>query len=471
MFSNLNDFKGYIKNKKVAVIGVGISNKPLIKYIYNLGANITAFDIAEESDKYIKETKKEFKKNNILINWSLGKDYLKQLDGFDIIFKTPKMRIDNPELIKAQNDGALVTSEMEIFFECCPCDIIGITGSDGKTTTTTIISLILEEQGYTVHLGGNIGTPLIDRLDTIKRKDIAVIELSSFQLHSMIKSPKTAIITNITPNHLDVHKDFNEYIEAKMNIFKFQGEEDRLILNNEDPISSMFQNLTKSKILYFPGKRLQHKNKNYETWYDEYNFYIGRRNKIPIKNIPLSERYNLDNYCAAIIAVRPYVKNIAIIKVMKSFKGVKHRKEFLRTIDGVDYYNSSIDSSPARTKTTLDAFKEKGQNIVLITGGKDKKSDYSKLGEAILAVSKKIILCGENKEEIKEAINSAIKEKNIKDNTQIIEVQDYENALTKARSMAIAGEAVVLSPSGTSFDKFKNFEERGDYFKKLVEDI
>lgn len=215
MFSSKSDFEKYINGKRSAVIGVGISNKPLIRYICSLGAKVTALDMAEADDPYIIKSIDEFAAAGLELDWSLGKDYLKALHGFDIIFKTPKMRIDTPELISASKEGTIITSEMEVFFDCCPCRIIGITGSDGKTTTTTIIAGVLEKSGHNVHLGGNIGNPLIDRLGDIKPDDIAVVELSSFQLHSMQKSPDIALITNITPNHLDVHKDFTEYIDAK----------------------------------------------------------------------------------------------------------------------------------------------------------------------------------------------------------------------------------------------------------------
>ncbi len=475
MNRKISELKSFLKNKKVAVLGVGISNKPLIKFISKYAAKITAFDMADENDAYIQMAKQEFEKEGITLDWSLGHTYLDKLQGFDIIFKTPKVRVDLPQLIEERNNGAIITSEMEVFMECCPCKIIAVTGSDGKTTTTTMISLLLKESGYEVHVGGNIGTPLLDQINEIKETDIVVLELSSFQLHSMRKSPDIAVITNISPNHLDVHKDYEEYIDAKKNVFRFQSMFGKLVLNYNNEITREFSKEARGNVTWF--------NKiNPEGYYfDKKTINFPENNAIPRNEIKVVGSHNAENYCAAIAAVGDMVSKEAIQKVFANFNGVEHRIEFVREINNVSFYNSSIDSSPTRTKATLKAFADFGKRVVIISGGKDKNSDYTGLGDAMLEVSNKIILCGENSNLIKESIDEAFK--NLEnssyskkptsgDDNLIIYIADsYEDAVKKSVELADQGEAVVLTPAGTSFDRFRNFEERGNTFKNIVQSL
>ncbi len=469
------EFQSLLKNKKVAVLGVGISNKPLIRYIAGFGSIITAFDMAEESDPFIQQTKQEFQNESIELTWSCGKNYLEQLHGFDIIFKTPKIRTDLPELIRERSNGTIITSEMEAFMECCPCKMIAVTGSDGKTTTTTLISLILKEEGYTVHVGGNIGTPLLNQLDLIQETDFVVLELSSFQLQSMRKSPDVAVVTNVSPNHLDVHKDYQEYIDAKKNIFLYQGLLGKVVLNFSNDITNNFAREARGEVVWF-----QKKDAN-GYYYDKSSMYFPSHHSIPRDQILLVGTHNVENYCAAIAAVQNDVSFESIQTVVRSFQGVEHRIEFVREIGGVAFYNSSIDSSPTRTKATLKAFQEAGKSVVVIAGGKDKNSDYTGLGEAMLQVSRKIILCGQNSPMIRESIEKAMDERilsktfNSNDKSSkrhdilLFEVNSYEDAVNKAREVAESGECVVLTPAGTSFDRFRNFEERGNVFKSLIQ--
>lgn len=472
MNRKIKDFHDLLKNKNVAVLGVGISNKPLIKYIYKQGANITAFDMADEDDIFINKTRDEFLNEGIKINWSLGNNYLDKLKGFDIIFKTPKIRVDLPNLIDERNNGTIITSEMEVFMECCPCKIIAVTGSDGKTTTTTMISLLLKEEGYNVHVGGNIGTPLLDRIESIKENDIVVLELSSFQLHSMRKSPDIAVITNISPNHLDVHKDYEEYIDAKKNIFKYQSFLGKLVLNYQNEITREFAGEARGEVVWFM------KNDTNKFYYDNNAIYLPENQILNRKDIKVVGSHNAENYCSAIAAVSGLVSANSIYNVAKRFNGVEHRIEFVREIDGVSYYNSSIDSSPTRTKATLKAFEDAGKNVVVIAGGKDKNSDYSGLGEAIIKVSSKIILCGQNSDLIKQSIDEAIvKIKNTqkttfnKETISVFYANSYEEAINKAKEIAKQDDVIVLTPAGTSFDRFRNFEERGNKFKEIVQSL
>lgn len=476
MNNKIKDFQSFLKDKKVAVLGVGISNKPLIQYISKFGAIITAFDMAGEADPYIQKAKKEFEDESILLTWSLGENYLDKLQGFDIIFKTPKIRVDLPELVRERNNGTIITSEMEVFIECCPCKLIAVTGSDGKTTTTTMISLLLKEEGYTVHVGGNIGTPLLNQIDSIQESDFVVLELSSFQLHSMRKSPDIAVITNVSPNHLDVHKDYKEYIDAKKNIFLYQSFLGKVVLNYTNDITREFAKDARGDVVWFQ------KTDENAFYYDGKAIYLTDDQFVSRDQIVLVGTHNVENYCAAIAAVKDFVSNETIGKVLRNFNGVEHRIEFIREIDGVSFYNSSIDSSPTRTKATLKAFLDANKRVVVIAGGKDKNSDYTGLGEAILQVSNKIILCGQNSKLIRESIENALKAKNpanqqigeidfTKNNVFLCEVESYEEAVQKARELAIKDESVVLTPAGTSFDRFRNFEERGNTFKALINSL
>jgi UDP-N-acetylmuramoylalanine--D-glutamate ligase len=466
-------FKNMLRDKKVAVLGVGISNRPLIRYIANLGAKITAFDMLEQDDPVLTRTREAFAAEGITPEWSVGANYLEGLKGFDIIFRTPKMRWDIPELLAERERGAVITSEMEVFMELCPARMFGITGSDGKTTTTTLISLILKQAGYTVHLGGNIGTPLLDRIDSIQADDMVVLELSSFQLMSMRKSTDVAIITNVTPNHLDVHKDFQEYIDAKKNIYLYQPFFGELVLNASNYVTRSMGPEARGTVRYFSRK---------DTSFDTGAIMISDtltwhtpHEDIPIVaagDIVIPGKHNVENYLAAITATMPYVKAEHIKQVATTFGGVEHRLELVRELDGVRYYNSSIDTSPTRTKAALHALAERGERVVLITGGKDKKSDYTGLGEAIVSVARKIILCGDNAALIEENLQHECAYNGVQlAELTLVHCDSYEDAVQQAREMAVSGEVVVLSPAGTSYDKFRHFEERGNLFKELVRNL
>ncbi len=399
MNHKLNDFKKMIRGKRVAVLGVGISNRPLIRYIHALGAKITAFDMLPDNDPVLTASRKAFEQEGIEIEWSTGNNYLSNLIGFDIIFRTPKMRSDVPQLLAERTRGAVVTSEMEVFMELCPARIWAVTGSDGKTTTTTLISLMLKEAGWRVHLGGNIGTPLLDRIDTIEADDAVVLELSSFQLMSMRKSPDIAVVTNISPNHLDVHTDYQEYIDAKRNIYLYQPFNGRLILNADNYETAVCASEARCFVNWFsrinptaePGAVLKD---GWLCWN-----YEGKCERIIQKEaIVIPGKHNIENYLAAISAVWQYADAEAISRVATTFCGVEHRLELVRELNGVRYYNSSIDTSPGRSIAALNALAEKKDKAVLIMGGQDKKCDYKGLGQAILRVSDRIVFCGANSE-------------------------------------------------------------------------
>lgn len=478
MNTKLDNFKKLIKGKKVAVMGVGISNRPLIRYIYSLGADITAFDALEADDIVLSKTMANFKVEGINISWSVGKDYMSGLEktNFDYIFRTPKMRNDKPELVNAIKKGAVLTSEMEVFMSLCPAKIFAVTGSDGKTTTTTLISKMLMEAGYNVYVGGNIGTPLLDKIDEVKETDMVVLELSSFQLLTMAQSADVAVVTNVTPNHLDVHKDYDEYISCKTNIFKNQSFMGNVVLNGKCDITYEMSKLARGNVGFFAQEKencLRNGDASQITkaYLDGSMLCIEsngiKTDIIDEKDILIPGKHNVENYLAAISACFDYVSVDDINKVAKNFGGVEHRIELIRELDGVRYYNSSIDTSPNRTINTMNALLSRNEKGVLIAGGADKKCIYDGLGDAILKVCDRIVLCGSNAPLVKAIIEKEANGKTF----EIYEFDDYKTSLDKARSLAKPGELVILSPVGTSYDKFRHFEERGNLFKDLVRNL
>ncbi len=451
--TKLEEFKQNIKGKNVTVIGIGISNLPLIKYLVSLGANVTARD--KNSREWLGEKYTECER--LGVKCILGGDYLDNITD-DIIFKTPGLRFDVPELVKARENGAIVTSEMETFFEVCPSHIIAVTGSDGKTTTTTLIHKIMTKAGYKTWLGGNIGNPLLADTDKMSENDWVILELSSFQLHTMKKSPEIGVITNLSPNHLDWHKDYAEYIEAKTNIFTHMSRENTIVLNADNADCAALLPLAHEKVVMFARK------KKATVWLDGDIIRYGSEEILNINHIKIPGMHNVENYMAAIAAVHGLADAATIQEVAKEFGGVEHRIELVRTLDGVRYYNSSIDSSPNRTINTLNVFPEK---VIMISGGKDKGIPYDAVGPAIADHVKTLILIGATSE----AIYGALKKTGRENEVETIFVKSYEEAVNTAKDRAKSGDVVLLSPASTSFDMFRNFEERGNLFKKLVNEL
>lgn len=492
---SFEEFKKSIFNKSAAVIGVGISNRPLIKWLNKLGVKVTAFDRLEKDDPSIVKAMEEFASEGIDIKWSLGKDYLDDLmnQDFDYVFKTPKMRYTEPALSAAKNNGSVLTTEMELFMNLCPAKIFAVTGSDGKTTTTTLISELLKASGYKVWLGGNIGTPLLDQIEYIDSADMVVLELSSFQLLDCVTSADVAVVTNVTPNHLDFHKDYDEYISAKTNIFKYQAPTGKVVLNAACDITYKMKELTRGRVSFFAlnesvARRSGSSLYDYSYLNEDGNLCIdtsdGGVNLINENEILIPGKHNVENYLAAALATSGYVDAETFAKVAKTFKGVAHRIEFIRELDGVKYYNSSIDTSPNRTINTMNALASRGQKGVLICGGADKKCDYTGLGDAILNVSDRIIIYGTNACFVKDIISKEANGRSfdiyeIEGGDEVYEfpegrdtvISKYKEALSKARSLAKEGEIVIMSNIGTSYDHFRHFEHRGDMFRDLVNEL
>lgn len=459
------DYLSSLQNKTVAVIGIGVSNRPLIELLLSRGVAVTACDKKERAVLGTLVEELEGKGCRL----QLGPDYLKDLTE-DIIFRTPGMRPDLPELTVAVERGSVLTSEMEVFFEVCPCPIIAVTGSDGKTTTTTIIAELLRAAGHTVHLGGNIGHPLLAETGGMTAEDVAVLELSSFQLMTMTRSPHIAVVTNLAPNHLDVHKDYVEYITAKENIFTHQSAEDIAIFNADNEVTNSFVGRERGHLRMFSRRKTVERGAYLaqDPSGDGQAIWIsnetGRRRVLPLAEIKLPGVHNVENYMAAIAAVDGLVPDAVIRDFAQSFGGVEHRIELVRELDGVRYYNDSIASSPNRTIAGLNSFPEK---VILIAGGKDKGISYDSLGPVVNDHVKLLILCGATAGVIRASVEQAENYGGL----EIVDVEDYRQAVTLARSRAKEGDVVILSPASTSFDRFANFMERGRVFKEIVNEL
>ena len=442
--------------KRVAVIGIGVSNRPLLRLLLEEGIDVTACDKKKRAE--LGPLGDELEAAGCKLR--LGPDYLAGLDQ-DVIFRTPGLHPRH--LAEAAARGSVITSEMEVFFDVCPCPILAVTGSDGKTTTTTIIARLLQAAGHTVHLGGNIGRPLLGEAEAIRPGDWAVVELSSFQLLTMRRSPHIAVLTNLAPNHLDVHTDMEEYVRAKAVLLNYQGPSDRAVCNWDNEITRRLSQETAGKVSHFTRASAFKPDRGCwlegdAVWYrDE----AGAREVLPLRDILLPGVHNVENYMAAICAVQGLVGDETIRTLARSFGGVEHRIELVRTRRGVRWYNDSIASSPSRTEAGLRSFPER---VVLIAGGKDKGVSYAPLGPVINDHVKLLILCGATAGAIRQAAERAENACGL----EIVEVSDYPAAVRLAAERTGEGDVVLLSPASTSFDRFRNFEERGRVFKELV---
>ena len=449
--SYLNDLKG----KRIAVVGVGVSNLPLLRLLAQRGFDVTACD--KNSAEGLGDAYTEL--SAMGVKFILGSHYIDKLD-YDVVFRTPGLHPD--KLKGAVRPDTVVTSEMEAFFAVCPCRIIAITGSDGKTTTSTLIAKLLAEEGYRVHLGGNIGKPLLCESPSFGADDVAVLELSSFQLHSMRCRPDVAVITNLSPNHLDVHPSFEDYANAKKNIFLLQGKDCRLVLNLDNVYTAACAAEAVAEVLWFSRERVPERGYSYHDG----AIYRGDERFLEGKDILIPGMHNVENYMAAFAATDGFVSPETCYKIATTFGGVEHRIELIRTLRGVRYYNDSIASSPTRTIAGLRSFDQK---LILIAGGHDKLVPFEPLAEEIVLRVKALFLVGETAEKIRAAVEAAPGY----DPTAlpITVLDDFKETVLAASAYAEEGDVVILSPACSSFDRFKNFAERGNTFRKIVEEL
>jgi len=450
MSNKFYDYFSSLQGKHIAVIGLGVSNRPLVRLLLENGCLVTGCDRTprEKLDEEVLELEK------LGCTLKTGDDYLTDIQA-ELVFRTPGMHPNNPALVALREKGVKIVSEMDVFFALCPCKIIAVTGSDGKTTTTTLISELLKASGKKVWLGGNIGTPLLPLCGQMEESDIAVVELSSFQLMDMTHSPSVAVITNIAPNHLDVHKDMAEYVEAKKTIYRFQKESDRLVINGDNEITAALRSCGTNRTFSRLGAG--------DVCLMDGVIARDGVKVLPTEDILIPGVHNIENYMAAILAVEGLVEDDTIRSVATSFGGVEHRIELVRIKDGVRYYNDSIASSPSRTIAGLRSFPEK---VILIAGGYDKKIPYDVLGPEICLHVKKLFLGGATGPLIRAAVEACPGEK-----PEIVDLGNFEAAVRAAAAAAEAGDVVLMSPASAAFDQFKNFAVRGAFFKKIIKEL
>ena len=443
-----------LRGQKIAVLGLGVSNRPLVKLLLQFGCRVVGCDRTprEQVDAQVLELEQ------LGCELSLGDTYLDGVQA-DVLFRTPGMHPGNPAIQTMAAKGARITSEMEVFFEVCPCNLIAVTGSDGKTTTTTLISEMLKASGKTVWLGGNIGTPLLPLVEQMQQGDYAVVELSSFQLMDMKRSPQRALITNLAPNHLDVHKDMQEYVDAKKNIFRFQKQDDLLILNADNDITAEFAGKGITRFFSRQGKPAH-------VVLRDGVIYRGEDPVLEAKDILIPGVHNVENYMAAIAMVEGLVEDEIIRQVAKTFGGVEHRIELVRIKDGVRFYNDSIASSPSRTIAGLRSFPEK---VILIAGGYDKHIPYDDLGPEICRHVKALYLGGATGPQIRAATENCPEYD--AQRLPIVDCACFESAVRAAAAAAKPGDVVLMSPASAAFDQFKNFMVRGAFYKNLVREL
>ena len=444
-----------LRTKKVTVLGIGVSNRPLVRMLLQNGVKVTICD--KQNGKNLDEEVMDFLFFGA--KFCMGDNYLDHLDA-DVIFRSPGIRPDLPQLQNAVKNGAVLTSEMEAFFEVCPCKIIAVTGSDGKTTTTTLIAEMLRRADHRVWLGGNIGQPLLMNAEQMEENDFAVVELSSFQLMTMKKSADIAVVTNVAPNHLDWHRGFEEYVQAKKNVFLHQNRDGVLVVNGDNENTDAFKDEAKGTVLTFSRE------KNADVYFENGRIYCDEKPLICAEKICISGMHNVENYMAALCAVRPFVSDEDVVFVAEHFQGVEHRMEPVRELDGVKYYNDSIASSPSRTIAGLKVFSQK---VILIAGGYDKQIPFDKLGKEICSRVKVLILCGATADKIKTAVLAA--ENYNAAELLVLQTDSLNEAVLLAHEKAVSGDVVALSPACASFDQFRNFSERGNCFKKFVMEL
>lgn len=452
-----------LQGKKVAFIGTGVTNNDIIRLFLKKGISITLLD--RKSPEQLGDIYTELEAAGVA--FQLGDSYLDHLTDFDVVFRAPGMYYHNEKLQEARKNGVVITTEMEVFFDLCPCKIYAVTGSDGKTTTTTLISEFLQASGVTVHKGGNIGRALLPIIEQIQDTDAAVVELSSFQLLSMRQSPDVAVITNIAPNHLDVHGTMEEYIQAKTNLITHQNAFSKTVLNADNALTWELQSMVRGTLTAFSRKTVP----AYGAFLREDGMlcYHDGNHTIPVvaaSDIRIPGIHNVENYLAAITSVWGEVSIDTIVQVAKTFGGVEHRIEFVRERKGVKWYNDSIATSPTRVLAGLNSFQTK---LTVIMGGYDKKIPFEPMAETVCDKVKTVILMGVTAPKIEAAIRGA---KNYQEgHPQLLHVGTMEEAVETADRITEAGDIVTLSPACASFDQYPNFEARGIHYKNLVKEL
>ena len=453
--------------KKVIVIGAARQGTALSRYLASKGAQVILTDMHSLDD--LPANLPDLEKLGIQLR--LGGHPLELLESADLVCVSGGVPLTIPFIQAALQRGIPLSNDSQIFLEACPAQVIGITGSSGKTTTTALVGLMaqkyfeMKQNGHRAWVGGNIGNPLIEQVDQIDEDDLVVLELSSFQLELMTRSPQIAAILNITPNHLDRHGSMQAYIAAKSRILRFQHAGDVAILNRDDPGSWSLAEHLKSDLISFGFQKPDSKQNGTYIYKDAIWLQLGRESlkMLPLEWIQLPGRHNIANVLAACaIGAAASLALPAIQTAIEEFTGIPHRLEFIRNINGADWYNDSIATAPERTMAAIEAFEGP---LVLLLGGRDKNLPWDDLAQLIHRRVRAVVLFGEAAGLIEKALGAVKKGETLQ---VISRCNTLEEAVQAAAKLAQPGDTVLLSPGCTSFDAFKDFEERGEYFRKLV---
>ncbi|MBQ0124897.1 MAG: UDP-N-acetylmuramoyl-L-alanine--D-glutamate ligase [Clostridiales bacterium] len=450
MNEKLSVFAKTYRAKKAVLLGLGVSNIAAAEFLSDIGMHVTARDKNRPDDSVLDKMRK------MNIDVIFGGGWLDGIDA-DIALRSPGIR---PDAVLSHIGNARLTSEIELFCELCPCKLITVTGSDGKTTTTTLISKMLEREyagtQKRVFLGGNIGTPLLPIVKSVAPSDIAVLELSSFQLMTMNFSPCVSVMTNVSPNHLNWHTDFDEYVAAKKRIFENQGENSVFVTNADNGITAALAAEARTKVRLFSCEH------DADACYSDGQIFLENEPLIPASDIKIRGTHNAQNFMAACLAVEDFVSRENMIFVAREFVGVRHRCELVLESGGVKFYNSSIDTSPTRTAAALSALD--GRAIVIL-GGYDKHIPCEPLIPTLCEKTKAIVGTGQTGKSLCDMTAGAGYAGKIE------YIADFDSAVKFAASLATRGDNVILSPAAASFDSFKNFEERGDKFCEIIKNM
>jgi len=461
---NLEDWQ----NKKIGLVGLGKSNLALAKFlVQNNILPIFGLDHKEASQLPLINHFRKFCRG-----FYLGESYLDKLSQFDILFLSPAVPRHLPPFRQFVRQGGYLSSEIELFFELCPCLIVGVTGTNGKSTVTSLVGQLLQDlvnkKRYSYLLvGGNLGEPVIDKLKKLDKESLVVLELSSFQLEGLTKSPHISLWLNLTQDHLDRHLSFQNYAESKKNIFKYQKSDDFAILNFDDQYLFSLKKEVPGQVLGFSCRKKLKKGAYLEDGFLKVSWQGKIYQVIKASDFHLPGWHNISNALAAILVA--FILGVDLKKirqVLLQFKGLEHRLELVREVRGVRYYNDSKATTPESTIAALQSF---NQPIILIAGGYDKHLDFQNLAQEIVKSStKRVILLGQTKNLIAQAIDQALKKVKRSPTLMIDKVESLKEAIDLVQSQAQKGDLVLFSPACASFDMFKNFEERGKIFKNLV---
>ncbi len=448
-------------DKKIAVLGLGVEGFSTARYLFEKGAEVTVFDQKEEAD-LSSDLVTEIKKLKIpLIS---GQDSFQDLEKFDYIVRSPGIKRKSHFLVEAEKKGAKITSQTQLFLELCPAMIIGVTGTKGKGTTSALIFQMLKNAKRDVYLGGNIGTPPFSFADKLTKNSQVVLELSSFQLQDVTKSPHIGVMLMVVPEHLDYHQDISEYIEAKRNLLRFQTKSDYAVINRDYPASSESDVYTEGQTFYLTREREQ---VTQGAFVKENAIWMRMFDKewkiIDLSKIVLRGKHNIENALAASMAATlAGASKDDLVATLQSFQGLEHRLELVGEKRGVKFFDDSFSTTPETTIAAIESFTEPE---ILILGGSSKKSDFSELGEVIKLAKniKAIIGVGHEWQVIKKSL------KDLPEHVLLIEGADNMEKIVKgASAIARSGDIVLLSPACASFGMFKNYKERGELFRKEV---